>query len=136
MISNLTGSADLIGAANLLTDFVSRVNSYFDQIKPRPAFAIKVKDTALIGEIAIPWEKHPGLAFTIRELSEAEADALGGRLRKSLEASIDRLGTSQPLAPNVVPIEAARRTEIDQKPTPTSSNDDREGFFGTRSVWG
>ncbi|WP_440216267.1 hypothetical protein [Chromobacterium piscinae] len=136
MIANLSGASDLIGAANLLAGFVARVNSYFDQIKPRPAFAIRVKDQALIGEIAIPWEKHPGLAFTIRELSDAEADALGGRLRRSIEASIDRLGTSQPLAPNVVPIDAARKVEAEQKPIPSSSNDDREGFFGTRSVWG
>ncbi|AOZ48806.1 hypothetical protein [Chromobacterium vaccinii] len=136
MIANLSGASELISAANLLAEFVARVNSYFDQIKPRPSFAIKVKGQALIGEIAIPWEKHPGLAFTIRELSDAEADALGGRLRSSLEASIDRLGTSQPPAPNVVPIEAARKIEAEQKPIQSSSNDDREGFFGTRSVWG
>ncbi|QRO34007.1 hypothetical protein [Chromobacterium violaceum] len=136
MIANLSGASELISAANLLADFVAKVNSYFDQIKPRPAFAIKVKGQALIGEVAIPWEAHPGFAFTIRELSCAEADALGSRLRRSLEASIDRLGASQPLAPNVVPIEAARKAEAEQKPAPTSSNDDREGFFGTRSVWG
>ncbi|OBU85458.1 hypothetical protein [Chromobacterium subtsugae] len=135
MIANLSGTSDLISAANLMADFVARVNGHFDQIKPRPAFAIKVKGQALIGEVAIPWEAHPGFAFTIRELSEAEADALGGRLRNSLEASIDRLGTSQPLAPNVVHIETARKPEPEQKPS-RNWDEDREGILGTRSVWG